>query len=173
MISPGSGKVRCFRPLPRTCNSASASFRSSSWSARISQERRPSSNIKTDHGEIAERAKAGPELSHMLCRQGLDHAPRLLEAETEGDGAMGPPIADRAASRIGALEMGTAAGDLLTEMETIQTTNHGQAMIYGLRRRLGLLVELMADIVEQCGLGDSAERAWGWRCHQRAKWSRS
>ena len=27
-------------------------------------------------------------------------------------------------------------------------------MIYGLRSRLGLLVQLMADIVEQCGLGD-------------------
>src|ERR1039457_7065677 len=45
-ISPGSGKVRCFLPLPRTCSCASANFKSSSWRVRISHERRPSSNIR-------------------------------------------------------------------------------------------------------------------------------
>ena len=67
---------------------------------------------------------------------------------------MGTAIAERAACRIGALEMGMAAGNLLSVVESIQTTNHGQAMIYGLRGRLGLLAQLMADIVQQCGLGD-------------------
>ena len=51
-----------------------------------------------------------------------------------------------------------AAGDLLSEVESIQTTNHSQAMIYGLRSGLGLLVQLMADIVQQCGLRDFGKR---------------
>ena len=67
---------------------------------------------------------------------------------------MGAAIADRAASRIGALEMGMAGGNLLSVVESIQATNHRQAMIYGLRSRLGLLAQLMADIVQQCGFGD-------------------
>src|SRR6266567_2295947 len=33
-----------------------------------------------------------------------------------------------------------------------------QTMIHGLRRGLGLLVELMTDVVEQCGLGDFGQR---------------
>ena len=106
------------------------------------------------HGEIAEGAKAGPEPGDLLGRQRLDNAPRLLEAETEGDSAVGTAVAERAARRIGALEMGMAAGDLLSEVESIQATNHRQAMIYGLRSGLGLLVQLMADIVQQRGLGD-------------------
>ena len=67
---------------------------------------------------------------------------------------MGTTVADRAASRIGALEMGMAAGDLLSEVESVQAANHSQAMIHGLRSRLGLLAQLMADIIQQCGLRD-------------------
>src|SRR5439155_151353 len=61
---------------------------------------------------------------------------------------------ERAAGRIDALEMGMAGGNLLSELESIQTTNHGQAMIYGLRCGWGLLVQLMPDVVQQRGLGD-------------------
>ena len=57
-------------------------------------------------------------------------------------------VADRAARCIRALEMGMAGRNLLTVMESIQTTNHGQAMIYGLRRGLRLLIELVTDVVE-------------------------
>ena len=106
--------------------------------------------------------KLRPELGDLLCREGLDHAPGLLEAETEGDGAMGAAIAERAACRIGALEMGMAGGDLLSVMESIQTTNHGQAMIYGLRSGFGLLAQLMADIVQQSGFGDLGQGPRGW-----------
>src|SRR5215831_16601040 len=130
MISAGSGTVRCFLPLPRTRSRASANFKSSSCSDRISHERRPSSNMRPTTA-------------------------RLLEAESEGDMAVGTTVADRAAGRIGVLEMGmAAAGDLLSEMESIQATNYGQAMIHGLRSRLGLLAQLMADIIQQCGLRD-------------------
>jgi hypothetical protein len=78
----------------------------------------------------------------------LDNALRLLEAEAEGRGAMGAAKAERAARRIGALEMGVAGGNLLSVMESIQTTNHGQAMIHGLGSGLRLLVQLMPDIVQ-------------------------
>lgn len=66
--------------------------------------------------------------------------PRLLEAETEGDGAMGTAIAEGTARRMQALEMGMARGNLLPVVESIQTANDGQAMIHRLRRRLGLFV---------------------------------
>ena len=154
MISPGSGKMRCFLPLPRTCNCASASFRSSSWSARISQERRPSSNIKPTTARSRKVRKLAQNLVTCSAERGWMTRRGCFEAETEGDGAMGAAIAERAACRIDALEMGMAGGDLLSVMESIQTPNHRQAMIYGLRRRLGLLTQLMADIVQQRGFGD-------------------
>jgi len=50
--------------------------------------------------------------------------------------------------------MRIASGNLLSMVESIQTTNHGQAMIYGLRRGLGLLVQLMPNIVQQGGFSD-------------------
>ena len=52
-----------------------------------------------------------------------------LSTETEGHGAMGAAVADRASRCIGTLEMGLASGNLLSVMEPIQTTNHGQTMI--------------------------------------------
>ena len=67
---------------------------------------------------------------------------------------MGTALAERAARRVGALEMGMAGGNLLSMMESVQTTNDGQAMIYGLRRGLGLLVQLMTNVVQQRGFGD-------------------
>ena len=51
-----------------------------------------------------------------------------------------------------------AAGISLSVVEAIQATNHGQAMIDGLRRGLGLLIQLMTDIVQQGGLGDPGQR---------------
>jgi hypothetical protein len=56
--------------------------------------------------------------------------------------------------------MGLASGNLLSVMEPVQTTNHGQTMIYGLRRGLGILIELVTDVVEQSGLGDFRQRQW-------------
>jgi hypothetical protein len=52
---------------------------------------------QTDYGKTAESAKAGAELSNLLCSQGLDNAPRLPEAESEGHSTMGAAIAERAA----------------------------------------------------------------------------
>jgi hypothetical protein len=93
----------------------------------------------------------------------IDHPPQSFvlpnaadnsSSRAEGDIAVGTTVADRAAGRIGVLEMGMAAGDLLSDMESIQATNHGQAMVHGLRSRLRLLAQLMADIIQQCGLCD-------------------
>src|SRR5271165_4986049 len=73
---------------------------------------------------------------------------------------MGVAIAERAACCIGALEVGMGGGNLLSVMESVQTTNHGQAMIYRLRRGLRILIELVTDVVEQRGLGDLRQRQW-------------
>jgi hypothetical protein len=81
----------------------------------------------------------------------------LLETETEGKGAMGAAVADRAACGIEAPEMGMAIGNLLSVMEAIQTTDYGQTMIDGLRCGSWLLVQLMANIVQQGGLGDGSQ----------------
>ena len=94
----------------------------------------------------------------LLCRQGPDDASRLLETETEGHRAVGAAVADRASRRIGTLEMGLASGNLLSVMEPVQTTKHGQTMIYGLRCGLWLLVQLMTNIVHQRGLCDHGNR---------------
>ena len=55
---------------------------------------------------------------------------------------------------IEALEVVLAGRNLLSVMEAIQTTQHAQAMIYGLRRGFGLLIQLVTDIVEQGGFSD-------------------
>jgi hypothetical protein len=47
-----------------------------------------------------------------------------------------------------------AGRDLRALVETIQAMHHGEAMIHGLRGGLGLLVELMANIIEQRGFGE-------------------
>jgi hypothetical protein len=65
-----------------------------------------------------------------------------------------PSVAERAARCIDALEMGITGGNFLPVVESVQTMDHGQAMIYGLRRGLGLLVQLMPDVVQQRGFGD-------------------
>ena len=64
------------------------------------------------------------------------------------DGAMGAAIAERAACRPFALEMGMGGRDLLPVMESVYAPNHRQAMIYGLWCRLGPLTQLMPDIVQ-------------------------
>ncbi|MEK7995922.1 MAG: hypothetical protein AAB403_19150 [Planctomycetota bacterium] len=106
------------------------------------------------HGKIAKSPKAGPELSDLLCRQGLDYAAGLPEAETESYGTMGATIAQWTARRPGALEMGVASGNLLPMMESVYAPNHRQAMIYGLWCGTWLLVQLITDIVPQRGFGD-------------------
>src|SRR5207302_7766162 len=98
--------------------------------------------------------KTRPKLCNLLCGERLDDTLRLFEPKTESNSAMRAAIADRAACCVHALEMGKAGGDLLSVMEPIQTTNHSQAMIYGLRRGLRLLVQLMPNIVQQRGLSD-------------------
>src|ERR1017187_7121292 len=98
--------------------------------------------------------KAVQKLSDLFCGERMDDAPRFFETETEGDRSMRPAIAERATRRIDTLEMGMASGDLLSGVESIQTANHCQAMVYSLRRGLRLLVLLMPDIVQQRGLGD-------------------
>ena len=50
--------------------------------------------------------------------------------------------------------MGGAGRNLLAQVETIQATHHRKAMIHGLRGGLWLLVELMANIIEQGGFGE-------------------
>src|SRR6266508_5949973 len=52
------------------------------------------------------------------------------------------------------LEMGITGGNFPHVMESVQAMDYGQAMIYGLRRGLGLLVQLMPDVVQQRGFGD-------------------
>jgi hypothetical protein len=54
--------------------------------------------------------------------------------------------------------MGLASGNLLSVMKPIQTTNHGQAMIYGLRCGSWLLVQLSTNIAHQRGLCDRGKR---------------
>jgi hypothetical protein len=51
-----------------------------------------------------------------------------------------------------------AAGNLLSVVEAVQTTQHAQAMIYGLRRGFGLLIQLVTGIIEQGGFGDLRQR---------------
>src|SRR6516164_5225105 len=54
--------------------------------------------------------------------------------------------------------MRTATGNVLAGVEPIRIANHSQAMVDGLRRGLGLLAELIPDVVQQCGFCDVSKR---------------
>jgi hypothetical protein len=54
--------------------------------------------------------------------------------------------------------MRLAGGNLAAIVKTIQAVHHTQAMIHGLRRGLGFAIKLMADVIEQSGLGDFGQK---------------
>ena len=56
--------------------------------------------------------------------------------------------------------MSLAGGNLAAIVEAIQAMHDGQPAIHGCRRRLRLLIELIADIVEQGGFVDFRQRQW-------------
>jgi hypothetical protein len=54
--------------------------------------------------------------------------------------------------------MHLAGGNFLSGVEAAAAAHGAQTMIHGLRSGLGLLFELMTNIVEERGLRDSSER---------------
>jgi hypothetical protein len=54
--------------------------------------------------------------------------------------------------------MGWAGRNLAALMGTIQTMHHSEAMIHGLRFGLGLLVELIANVIAEGGFGEIGNR---------------
>src|SRR5215831_10958441 len=109
--------------------------------------------------QIAIGAEALPELRDFLGRERHDHPPILFEAKYPGDGGARPAVAERRSFGIAALEMHLAGGNFLTGVEAIATAHCAQPMIHSLRRRLGILLELMTDIVDERGLGDLGKRS--------------
>jgi len=103
---------------------------------------------ESDHGEIAEGAKAIPEAGDLVSGKGHDHAARLLQSQIGRNLGLPAAEAERRARDIPALKEGLA-GNLLCVMEAIQAAQHAQAVIDGLRRGRGLLLELVTDILEQ------------------------
>ena len=109
-------------------------------------------------GEVAERSETAPELSDFFGRQGNDNTVGLPKTEAVSDGFAGTAPTEWGPRHIRALEVGMAGRNLLPVMKSVQTTNHGQAMIYGLRRGPRLLVQLMTNIVPQRGFRDGRKR---------------
>ncbi len=99
--------------------------------------------------EIAKGAKAAPEPGHFFGTQRYNHASRLSQAEPPGHGAVRLAVAERGSGLIEALEVELAGRNLLSVMKAVHTTQHAQAMIDGLRHRLGLLIQLVTGVIEQ------------------------
>ena len=57
---------------------------------------------------------------------------------------------------------GGTGRNIFARVKTITATHHAQAMINCLRGGLGILLELEADIVDDCGLGDLGKRQAQW-----------
>jgi hypothetical protein len=82
----------------------------------------------------------------------------VLTPEPPGHGSVRLAIAERGSGLIEALEVELAAGNLLSVMESVQTTQHSQTMIYGLGRGFGLLIQLVTGIIEQGGFSGLRQR---------------
>src|ERR1700722_11530595 len=115
--------------------------------------------------------KAVPERGDLLGGERHNNAPGLLQAQPQRYRATWPPVAERGSLRISALEVGLAGGNLCPQVESIQAMQDDQAVIYGLGRGLRLLVELIANVIEQRGFGDLGQSFAGCCDHQPAKCS--
>ena len=108
--------------------------------------------------KIAKGAEASPELRDFIGRERHDDSPVLFEAQSQGDGAARPAIAERGSCSVGALEVDFAGGNVPTGVKAIPTMHHSQTMIDGLGSGLRILLKLMPDIIDERGLGDLGER---------------
>jgi hypothetical protein len=88
---------------------------------------------ESDHGEIAEGAKAFPEAGDLVSGEGHDHAARLLQSQIGRNLGLSAVEAERRARGVPALKE-RLARNLLCVMEAIQAAQHAQAVINGLRR---------------------------------------
>src|SRR5215469_14076430 len=121
-----------------------------------------------DQSKIAIGVKASPELGDFFGREWHDDSPLLFEPETPGDGGARPTVAERRSSGVAALEMHLAGGNFLSGVEAVAAAHGAQAMIHGLRSGLGVLFELMTNIVDERGLRDCSERLT-LRCEPASK----
>ena len=69
-----------------------------------------------------------------------------------------PTVAERGPLGIAALEMHFADRNFLSGVEAIAAAHCTEAMIHGLRCGFGILLELMTNIIHQCGLGNFRKR---------------
>ncbi len=115
---------------------------------------------QADQGEIAEGTKAAPELGDLFGGEGHDHAAGLFESQSAGHGAAWPAVAERRSLRIGALEVGLAGRKFAAIVEAIDAVHDGQPSIHGCRGGRRLLIELIADIVEQGSFVDFRQSQW-------------
>src|SRR5215469_1833267 len=116
---------------------------------------------QSNDGEIAKGAEAFPETGHLVGRERYDHASRLAQSQRSRDVSLQTAVsavAKRQACRTSALEVCLASRNLMSVMKAIQTAQHAQAVIDGLRRGFGLVIELAANIVEQEGLVELRQR---------------
>jgi hypothetical protein len=90
-------------------------------------------------------------LGHLFSGERDDHALWLFESQT-GGGRSRSAEAQWAARPVNAFAEPILAGDLRLVMEAVKATDRDQAVIHGLRCGLGLLVELVSNIVEQQAL---------------------
>ena len=109
---------------------------------------------QTHQSEIAKRMKAVPERGDLLGGERHNNSLGLLQAQPQRYGATWPAVTERGSLRISALEVGLAGGNLCAQVESIQAMQDDQAVIYGLGRGLRLLVELIADVIEQGRFSD-------------------
>jgi hypothetical protein len=86
-----------------------------------------------DNGEIAEGAKAFPEMGNLVSGEGHDHAAWLSQSQVGRNLGLPAAVAERRARGIPALKE-RFAGNFLCVMEAIQAAQHTQAVIDGLGR---------------------------------------
>src|SRR5437588_11523349 len=96
-------------------------------------------------------------MGHLLGGKGDDHPPRLAQTQIGSDLSLRTTIAERGTGGVSVPES-RLARNLSSVMETIQTAQHTQAVIDSLGSRLGWVLQLVVDILQQKGLGELGQR---------------
>src|SRR6266568_1942545 len=104
---------------------------------------------QSNEAEIARGVEAAPKPRDLVRRERHGQVAWPFQSET-GGGSPGTTIAEGAAGQTCGAESG-ARGDFAAVMEAVQAAEYAQAVIDSLRRRLGLVVTLVAEIIEQRG----------------------
>src|SRR5436190_11870326 len=119
MIGWGSGRSRCWFPLPRTRLCVEAQLEILELNGEHFTGPQAIEQHPTRYGQVAKGTKAAPEGGDFIGGKRRNDSLWLLQAQTQGVGAARRAITERRSLGVNALEMAMAGANLGSIVEAI------------------------------------------------------